>query len=305
MNNNKLEQMLDEMKAAGKNGAPSQEFTDLLKRSTVIVPALMPGDTSPEIMRQMLQNPGVAQAIPAGANPQPCIIQSGDGKKYLPIFTSEAEMKKNAKAPKFPLMLNLPFDNCMKLVQKNPEIIGAVINPYTHNVIFRVEATQPQQKTVQVTIEQFHFLTRQKMEAFYLPKSLFEQKETLFNRLRDEQGDCLKELYEELYDTEVACPYVPEDFEFMCLNISDELSLLRITMPTSHLADHTCPIVFVAWNGKKQIIRYYAIVLIKGEKAQLHERLEDGTDVNLGDAPEEGNELTTIIDLIQGAENEK
>ena len=87
----------------------------------------------------------------------------------------------------------------------------------------------------------------------------------------------------------------------MCLNISEELSLLRITMPQSHLADRTCPTAFVAWNGKEQSIRYFTVLLVQGQKAQLHERLEDGTDVSLGDAPEEGNELTTIIDRIQGS----
>lgn len=302
MNNKKLEQMLDEMKA--KQEKPSQEFIALLKESHVVVPALMPKNTSPEIMRQMVQNPGQPQKIPAGANPQPLVLENANGKKYLAIFTSEDEMKKGKNAPNFPLTLNLPFENCIGLIRSNPKVDGAVINPFTHNVIFHVEENAPQQKSVQVTVEQFHHLSRQKLEAFYLPKNLFEKKAEVFEKLRDEQGAYLKELYEEVYDTEIACPYVPEDFEFMCLNISDELSLLRITMPEKYTAIGTCPCVIVGWNEKEQKIWYYAIVIAQG-KAQLHQRMEDGKDVNLGDAPAEGSELTTVIDLINEVNNEK
>lgn len=298
MENKKLEQMLDEMKE--KKEKPSQEFMELLQTSHVIVPAFMPKDTNPEIMRQMAQNPGQPQKIPVGANPQPLILENANGKRYLALFSSEAEIHKGQDTPKFPLTLNMPFENCIGLIRKNPNIDGAVINPFTHNVIFHVEENTAQGKSVQVTIEQFHHLSRQKMEAFYLPKKLFEQKAELFHKLRDEQGICMKELYEEVYDTEVACPYVSEDFEFMCLNISEELSILRITMPEKHTAVGTCPCIIIGWNEKEEKIWYYAIVTAQG-KPQLHQRLEDGTDVNLGEAPSEGSELTTVIDLIQNA----
>lgn len=301
MDNKKLEQMLDEMKAKQEN--PSPEFMELLKASHVLVPALMPKDTSPEIMRQMMQNPGQPQKIPAGANPQPCVLEHANGKRYLAIFTSEKQKNENEKAPKFPITLNLPFENCVGLIRSNSKIDGAVINPFTHNVIFHVQENAPQNQPVQVTVEQFHHLSRQKMEAFYLPKSLFEKKAELFDKLRDEQGVCLKELYEDVYDTEIACPYVAEDFEFMCLNISEELSILRITMPEKYTAIGTCPCVIVGFNSKEDKIWYYGIVIAKG-KAQLHQRLADGTDVNLGDAPAEGSELSTVLDLIQDSKNE-
>lgn len=43
------------------------------------------------------------------------------------------------------------------------------------------------------------------------------------------QGECMKELYNAVYDTEVACPYTEDDFEFMSLQISDELQIMQIT----------------------------------------------------------------------------
>ena len=91
----------------------------------------------------------------------------------------------------------------------------------------------------------------------------------------------------------------------MSLNISDELLLMRISMPKLNLAERTCPCVFVGWNGKAQKVWYYAVVMEKGRNEVLHQLMEDGTSENLGRAPEEGSELTTIIDLIQGVRNEE
>lgn len=300
MENKKLEKILEEMKAKGRgNQEHSEEFLTLLKASSVVVPAVMPKNTSPEIMRQMLQNPGKEQAIPAGAHPQPCILENEKKEKFLAVFTSEEEMKKSQKAPKFPLTLNMSFQACIDFLKKSSDVIGAVINPFTHNVIFQLnEKKQPKQ--IQVTLEQFHALTRNKMESFYLPKNLFEKKEEVMNQLCEKQGEYLKELYEDLYTTEVACPYVPEDFEFMSLNISEDLVLVQITMPQKYAALNTCPSIFTAWNRSEDKIWYYAIVNGGPEKGNhLHQLKEDGTDVDLGAAPSEGSQLSAILDFIQ------
>ncbi len=306
MDNKELEKMINDMKAAG-NGQPSKEFIDKLKASHVVVPALMPPDTDPEIIKRLLQNPGRELAIPDGVSPQPCLLENEQGDKLLAVFTSEREMQKNKEAPKFPITMRVAFEDCIKLIRKSDEILGAVINPFTHNMVFRVEgnkaSSQPQ--TVQVTVEQFHNLTRQRMEANYLPRTLFDKKEEAVMKLRDGRGEYLRLLYEDLYNTEIACPYAAEDFEVMSLNISDELLLMRISMPKLNLAERICPCVFVGWNGKAQKVWYYAVVMEKGRNEVLHQLMEDGTSENLGRAPEEGSELTTIIDLIQGVRNEE
>ena len=163
------------------------------------------------------------------------------------------------------------------------------------------EQNNAQPKTIQVSLEEFHHLTRNKMESFYLPKKLFTEKEEMVSRLCKEQGDYMKELYDELYTTEVACPYTAENFEFMPLNISEDLLLVQIIMPREFLMLNTCSSVFVAWDQKEQKVWYYAIVLEGPEKGiHLHQLLEDGKDVDLGQAPSEGSELSTILDLIQG-----
>ncbi len=303
MENRELEKMMNDFKAAG-SGQPSEEFVEKLKSSYVAVPALMPPNTDPEIMRRLINNPGKEQAIPNGISPQPCLLENGKGDKLLAVFTSEKEMQKNKEAPKFPITMRVSFEDCVKLIRQSNEITGAVINPFTHNMVFRVEENKPaqQNQTVQVTIEQFHNLTRQRMETNYLPRILFDQKEEAVIKLRDGRGEYLRELYEDLYNTEVACPYAADDFEVMSLNISDELLLMRVSMPEMNLSERICPCVFVGWNKKAQKIWYYAVVIEKGKKHMLYELKENGVSENLGEAPQEGSELTTIIDLIQGKE---
>jgi len=306
MDNRELEKMIRDLKAAGA-GQPSEEFMDKLKASYVVVPALIPPDTDPAIMKRLLQNPGRELAIPDGVSPQPCLLENGQGDKLLAVFTSEKEMHKNKEAPKFPITMRVAFEDCINLIRKSDEILGAVINPFTHNMVFRVEENKPVQQThaVQITAGQFHNLTRQRMEANYLPKTLFDKKEEAVMKLRDGRGEYLRLLYEDLYNTELACPYAAEDFEVMSLNISDELLLMRISMPQLNLAERTCPCVFVGWNGKAQKVWYYAVVIEQGRNQALYEMKEDGISEKLGKAPEEGSELTAIIDLIQGAGNEK
>lgn len=161
MENKELEKMIDDMKAAGA-GQPSEEFIEKLKASYVVVPALMPPDTDPEIMKKLLQNPGRELAIPDGISPQPCLLENERGDKLLAVFTSEKEMQKNKEAPKFPITMRVAFEDCIKLIRRSGEILGAVINPFTHNMVFRVEENKASQQPqrVQVTVEQFHNLDK-------------------------------------------------------------------------------------------------------------------------------------------------
>ena len=298
--NEKLEAMLTKMKENGNSQKEhSDEFVQLLKASTVIVPAIMPKDTDPAIMRQMMQNPGKELAVPAGAHPQPCILENDKKKRFLAVFTSEEELRKNQKAPRFPLTLNMEFQACEKLLKEHADLEGIVINAFTQNVIYQVNQKPTDKKEIKVTIEQFHILTRNKMESFYLPKHLFDQKEEFITKLCDKQGAYMKELYDELYTTEVANPYTEDDFEFISLNISEALLLVQITMPQEHHAASTCSTVYFAWNRETNQIWYYAIVNKGEEGYHLHQLKEDGSAADLGEAPAEGNELNTILEMIQ------
>ncbi len=303
MNHKEIEAALDKIKKK-MNQQVSQEIMDAIQHSTVIVPAVMPKDTDPGILRQMLKN----QALPKGANPQPCFLENKEGESVLPIFTSEEEMRRSKNAPAFPLLLHMDFSECMKLVLKHKKLSGIVINPFTHNIILRPNKNNrtvgQEQKTA--SPQQYHFMKRQQLEAFLLPKQLFEKKEAFMKEMIEKKGDYIKELYDTLYDAELACPYTADDFDCMFLNIREDLMVGQITMPQKYLMEKTCPIVFLAWDTTQEQFWYYAVVLV-GAKAEPHlfEVHEDGKNTDLGKAPAEGSELSTVINLIQGAENDR
>lgn len=302
MNNRQIEEALDKIKQQNATELPG-EILEALNHISVLVPAVMPKGTNPEIMKKMLQEPGKDHKLPEGANPQPCLLENSNGESLLPAFTSEREMKKSEKAPKFPLVLTLDYPACVRFVQANDKLSGIVLNAFTHNVILRPQKRKETGKDdTQLTVQQYHLMLRQRMESFLLPKTLFEKKAAFVDELCKKKGECLRWLYDTLYDGEIACPYMAEEFEFMILNLKEDLMLCQITMPKKNLTQNMCPSVIFAWNATEQKLWYYAIVLVGGnQEAHLFEVYENGKNVDLGKAPAEGSELSTVIDLIQGS----
>ena len=61
--NKKIEKILDQMKDTQSTELATQ-LTEALAESHVYVPAIMPRDTKPEVLKKMMENPGVETAIP-------------------------------------------------------------------------------------------------------------------------------------------------------------------------------------------------------------------------------------------------
>lgn len=305
MANRKLEHMMDEMKRL-KETTISNELMEELRSTTLVMPAVLPGNTSPEAMRQFIENQKKNKSLPRGVNPAPCMIQNGQGEDYIPLFTSMEELKKGNKG--FPLSLNVKFDTAAEIVQKNENIVGLVVNPFSHNLVMQLNRDKLQKKVEQaqseeITVEQYHALARRQMEAAYLPSQLFEKKEQMVDRLCQGKGALLREMYEELYQEEVACPYTEEDFELLTLNISDSLQVTQIAMPEKHRYPHLCQSVIVGFDRERNKIWYYAIVYEgKNQTSSLVQVTEKGEPKNLGEAPAEGSEITRVMELMQGEE---
>ncbi len=299
----KLEHMMDEMKRLKKNSI-SNELMEELRCTPLVMPAVLPGNISPQAMRQFIENQGKNKPLPKGVNPSPCIIQNGQGEDYIPLFTSREELKKGNKA--FPLSLHVNFDVAAEIVQKNENIVGLVVNPFSHNLVMQLNRERLEQdveptQSEEITVEQYHALARRQMEAAYLPSQLFEKKKQMVDRLCQGKGKLLREMYEELYQEEVACPYTEEDFELLTLNISDSLQMTQIAMPEKNRYPHLCQSVIVGFDGEKNKIWYYAIVYEgKGKPSSLVQVLESGEPKNLGEAPAEGSEITRVMELIEG-----
>lgn len=295
IDNKEIEKILDKMKETQTNELAAQ-LTKALSEAHVYVPATMPKNTDPEILRKMMANPGVETPIPEGAQPQPCILQNDNGTKFFPVFTSEEEMQKGAGVPKFPLTLNLPFKTCLDIMSSIEGIAAAVLNPFNQNIVMNVSKNATKQ--TQLTEAQYHAVIRQQMESRVFPHKIHTEGEAYIEDLCKRQGECIIELFEEPYAKTHNCPYSAEDYEFMILNISDTLRLIRITMPTDKQYPEMAISVFIAWNPVEKKSRYFAVIKGReGEDNKLYEVTAEQKVESLGAAPDEGMELQSIIDI--------
>lgn len=296
-NKNPLEQMLDEFKTAQEKGF-SEEFTELLNQSIFYVPAVLPPDTPEDVIRQIIEANNTRKMLPEGVNPNPCILETENGDKFLPLFTSTEQIAAGGeKAPKFPLTLNIPFPACIDILKNSPEVHGAVINPYTHNLV--VPVNPPKKIEKEVTMDEYHVMMRQVFESKILPKHLFEEKEAFAEKLNKERGSYIRELFEEAYVDEIACPYIEDDFDFLSMRITDDLLVIQMTMPSKYKNMNTASTIFLAWDNAKQKAWYYALVQPSDTHPVLVEKFEDASLKQHETVYEESGLLTSVIERIQ------
>lgn len=292
-----LEKLLVQM---SKN--PSQDIAaklmEKLENTSVFLPALMPKDTPPDILRKMMQSPNRHTPLPDGANPQPGILQNDDGEQFIAVYTTENELNKSGNKNTFPIVLNVPFTDCLNMAAQNrDELDGIVINPFSHNVILRMDGDDDEEE---LEGPQLHASLRRRLEVADLPKSLFDGGETAITSLKDNGANYILDLYNELYGEYEECPYDEKDFDFMTLGISETLLLTRIAMPSDNNYPGTCRAAFAAWNPEEKKLLYYTIEKTS-QSGEFHivQVTQDGSISVVGEAPDEGSELQSIIDLVQ------
>ncbi len=296
--NKELIELLDAMKES-QSQENIAKLTAALDESEVFVPAVMPEGVDEEALKNMAENTDEPKPMP-----QPCLLQDNHGRNFFPIFTSQEELEKGDELFHSPLRMKLPFKVCMDLILQNPQVAGAAINPFSQNVMMNVNRNDaPKQenterKNVEISEAQMHVMIRQQMEAQVFPARLFEGGEEFYNDLREREGECMVEFFEKPYEQSGKCPYTADDYDFMALQISDTLQVVRITMPEVNQYPGTAITTFVTWNPEAKKAGYYCILKgARGDFNKLMERCEDGTVKNHGDAPNEGGELQYIIDL--------
>ena len=82
----------------------------------------------------------VPAMLKAPDQPTPCFLKSGAGEQYFVVYTSKEQM---ANAPKSQALLSMPFPACNSVAVK-PELnlSGMVINPFTDNLVLKIELIQ-------------------------------------------------------------------------------------------------------------------------------------------------------------------
>lgn len=242
--------------------------------------------------------------VPARLNekkqPVPCFIKGSTGEYYLPFYTSKLQIPKE---PKSAAIMNMPYLAVNQMaVKEKTKVSGVVVNPFTTNFVIKTPLLEKielaKQTKKPLTEEQYVLVARRIFESQYLPKKFFEEKEAFVNTLNDEKEAYIDRLFEESYQNKRLYPYLEEDFSVMFMDISDELLVIRVDMPTRDISMASCLRVFLAWNKINKNGRYFTIEKSNGNNI-LGEFMADNSHQNYGEAPVEGAELQKILDLIQ------
>jgi len=80
----------------------------------------------------------------------------------------------------------MPFKSCIDLIVKIKGVEGAVINPYTHNILMNINRENDASgvpEPIQLSEPEFHALVRKQMEAALLPGKIFTKGEEFIKDL--------------------------------------------------------------------------------------------------------------------------
>lgn len=293
-----LERAADELKKEYSQKKLSRLLEEM-EKSQLCLPATLPRDTDPAVMKKMAETSGIQSSLPEGVSPRPGILQNGEGKRFLSVFTSEEEAMKGQSKP--PLLLTVPFQTCIELLKNEKNLSGMVLNAFSHNIILNanIEKKEPKkEEQIELTEAQLHAVLRQQVEAVLLPQVFFDQGEELIEGFQKNGVKLILDIYRQIYPEEIACPYTEEQFDIMTLNISEKLLIMQISMPADRLVSGTCPMVFVCQNPIDGKLRYFGIVIgEQGQVPHILEAKEDGSKEDLGEAPAEGSELQYLIEI--------
>lgn len=246
--------------------------------------------------------------------PVPCLISSPEHGMFLPVYTSKEQIPKE---PKSAALVNMPFLAANNMVyQQGEKVAGMVINPFGQNLIFKralvekieeVEKMHRQKaepKKMQLTQEQYVLFERKQFEFGMLPKRFFEKGKEMMDALCEQKETYIDQLFEESYQQKRMYPYLPEDFSVMVMNISEELLMVRVDLPSKDMGVPSCFRVYLAWNAVEGTGRYFTVERTQDPgRHSLGELRADWKHVSFGPAPAEGAELQKILELLkQGQE---
>ena len=250
-----------------------------------------------------------ASVHPESKQPVPCLLQRPDGEAFFPVYTSKMHIPKE---PRSEAVINMSYRMANQLVAKEAvKTEGIVINPFTDQLVFRKplvlqiedmgeSEVSDEPKTLQLSEKDYVRYERKQFEYGFLPRKLFEDGQELVQRLSEEKEAYLDELFEESYQQKRLYPYLTEEFSVMVMNISDTLRVIRMDLPTRDMAVPSCYRIFLAWDSKAGVGRYFMVEKATETGAYLGEIVKDWKHIEYGQAPAEGAELNKILSIIQG-----
>ncbi len=291
-----------------------QALVHQMKKTTFFVPGMFPDTPEIQAMKeQAKENPGQQVKLPEGTAPIPTILKNSEGEMYFPVYTNVGQIPKE---PKFDLVMNIPFKSCYTMaLNENMGTQGIVLNPFSDNLRFKKELLEAIRKEdemiaagakqIKLTPQQFKVMMRQRAEFHDLPLRVFEEGSEFIQKLSDEKEVLVNEIYQKAFQQPNLYPFRESEFSVMPLNISEELILVRVDLPSIKEKAQLCYRVYITLNPKNDELRYFTIERgkEKGERnlGGINRELKH---VEYGEAPVEGAEIQRIMDII-GQEKEQ
>lgn len=299
-------------------------FVNALKNAKFLVPVELPQKIDPAVMEKMKRREKLTpEELPRLI---PVLVANPKGERFVPMYSSQKEVPDGKN---FKMIIAVEFASVLRVARAphmevrgilvNSESIRLIMNPSLLDLLDRVinkgeetekvvreqaAAAGTKKKEIRMTPEQFHVFARRNVEVGLLPKTAFQEKGKLMEKLTDNGEETVCSIYKAMYKDQIPFPYEPSDFDVMCLDISDDMSVASITLPVKYMAPGICQSAYLIWNPQTDEMQYYTIEKTKTEdESKLGHVSAEGKYEIIGDAPVQGSELSAIIDMLQNKDN--
>ncbi len=279
-----------------------------LEQARIMQPALLPPGMKKEEIDNLIaksENGKIPQELSAKMRPQPMVIKNPQGERFFLVYTDKEQIPKSQK---YPAILFIPFADCAGLaVNPNLKLSGVVVNPFTDNLIIHKAALEAmsqkmaRQGQVPVGLSEADQVIQVEMaKRFHKDRHRFMNDLSLGKE--EFVSDCYQEYHKEKDGEESASPYRPEDFEVMVLNISGNMQMAQIGLKDNRRMGAICLSSYCFYNPETEETVYYIIKIGSAGSVNLLACIDkNGGCTELGPAPEEGEELYTLMNRVPWA----
>lgn len=285
-----IENRLGEMKQQNDSKQLTAVF-DELKDLQVLVAILIDDPAKAKQLEEEARAKGEPLKLTPDIKTRPLLVKNAEGLSFIGIYTSPSQIP--AKVEKNGI-LTMPFAHVLQFANNSKgAVAGAVINPFSHNVIVRTGVNKTVGQGKAITPEQAHGLARTNVEYVLFPREIYTKGKEYIDAISEE---VLYNLFKEQYSTNgLSNPYKQNMFDVMSYGIRADMDLVSIGMPSINIQEGTCSRIYVTYNTEKNEAGYYMIANKSGANKLLFIN-NQGHMTELGDAPAESLELTTILE---------
>ena len=183
-------------------------------------------------------------------------------------------------------------------------------------IVIEVTVTKPDGSTNQqaMTESQFNYFMRQQVDLGLLAKAFLEDPQDSIRHFTEGGVKAIDAFYESCYRLqggERFYPYLLEDFDSMALTVGEDLDIVRIDMPQKYLIVPCAKSVFLTWDRKKKVGRYFSVeigkTLSQSPLSEVTAVGDQGISFHhevLLEHVEDSAELSAVVDILRPGQGE-